>query len=63
MRFLIIITLLYFSLSTAYASKIQIPESAKAEILKITSGNEAVVFHDVAIGDLDADGIDDRSNY
>lgn len=58
-RLILIIVFLYSAISTAAASKIQVPESAKAEILKINSGSEAIFFEDFAIGDLDADGIDD----
>lgn len=57
--FLLFISFLHFSSPTVYAESIQIPESAKAEIQRVTSGIEAVFLKDVAIGDVDANGIDD----
>ena len=59
MKYFFMVSLLYSAISTAFAREIQIPEPAKAEILRINSENEAILFKDVAMGDLDSDGIDD----
>ncbi|HQS59131.1 MAG: hypothetical protein B7Y56_06860 [Gallionellales bacterium 35-53-114] len=59
MRFLIIFVLLSLTVTTAYSSNDNIPESAQKEILRIYP-SEKITFHKYyAIGDLNTDGIDD----
>lgn len=59
MRSIFLCTFLYLSITAAYSSNYNIPESVKDEIHRLYPGNEVKVGEKFSIGDIDDDGTKD----